>query len=264
MLAMVERIRAWSRGVAAPVLAAAGCALGLAVTGCGGSSRAAAAMPPSAGALYTLMQMNLCLSGLAGCYAKVEYPAGTQDVVARIREAHPDAVTLNETCSGDVALIARQTGYHLRFSRVIYHDTRFACVKPRGRGIFGDAVLTKAAIVDSNSRPFESQAARAACVGVRRHACRRRCVRCSPRLSGERRSGRERPAMRRAQGAPRPPRGRPYRHLRRRCQPPLFLRPSWLLDPNRPCGPPRPREPARLRNRFAPLPVGTGAGGGAY
>ncbi len=158
MLAMVERIRAWSRGVAAPVLAAAGCALGLAVTGCGGSSRAAAAMPPSAGALYTLMQMNLCLSGLAGCYAKVEYPAGTQDVVARIREAHPDAVTLNETCSGDVALIARQTGYHLRFSRVIYHGTRFACVKPRGRGIFGDAVLTKAAIVDSNSRPFESQA----------------------------------------------------------------------------------------------------------
>ena len=29
-----------------------------------------------AGSTYTLMQMNLCLSGLAGCYGKVAYPAG--------------------------------------------------------------------------------------------------------------------------------------------------------------------------------------------
>jgi hypothetical protein len=34
---------------------------------------------------YTLMQMNLCLSGLAGCYGKVDYPAGMKEAVARIR-----------------------------------------------------------------------------------------------------------------------------------------------------------------------------------
>jgi len=104
------------------------------------------------------MQMNLCLSGLADCYGKVDYPAGVKDVVARIREARPDAVTLNETCSGDIALIARRTGYHLRFSRVIYNDRPLPCVRPGGRGLFGDAVLTSAAIERTESQPFAAEA----------------------------------------------------------------------------------------------------------
>jgi endonuclease/exonuclease/phosphatase family metal-dependent hydrolase len=104
------------------------------------------------------MQTNLCLSGLAGCYRKVDYPAGVADAVARIRETHPDAVTVNEACSGDVALIARETGYYQRFSRVIYHHKLLACIKPGGRGLFGDAVLTKAAIESVESRAFHAQA----------------------------------------------------------------------------------------------------------
>jgi endonuclease/exonuclease/phosphatase family metal-dependent hydrolase len=104
------------------------------------------------------MQMNLCLSGLAGCYAKVRYPAGIDEAVARIRRGQPDAVTVNEACGGDLALIARQTGYHLRFSSVIYYGRRLPCVRPRGRGLFGDGVLTRAAIVSSDGRPFPAQA----------------------------------------------------------------------------------------------------------
>jgi hypothetical protein len=104
------------------------------------------------------MQMNLCLSGIAGCYHKVDYPAGVRDAVSRIRETHPDAVTLNEACSGDVALIARQAGYHLRFSRVIYNDRPLPCVRPGGRGLFGDAVLTKAAIGNTRTEAFKTQA----------------------------------------------------------------------------------------------------------
>jgi endonuclease/exonuclease/phosphatase family metal-dependent hydrolase len=104
------------------------------------------------------MQMNLCLSGLAGCYGKVAYPAGVDDAVARIREAHPDAVTLNEACRGDVALIARRTGYHLRFSRVIYRGEPLPCVRPGGRGLFGDAVLTEAAVASSDNEEFRAQA----------------------------------------------------------------------------------------------------------
>jgi endonuclease/exonuclease/phosphatase family metal-dependent hydrolase len=103
------------------------------------------------------MQMNLCLSGLAGCYAKVQYPAVLEEAIARIRQSRPDAVTFNEACSGDVALIARRTGYHLRFSKVIYYGKRLPCIKPGGRGLFGDAVLTKAAIQSADSRPFEAQ-----------------------------------------------------------------------------------------------------------
>jgi endonuclease/exonuclease/phosphatase family metal-dependent hydrolase len=104
------------------------------------------------------MQMNLCLSGLASCYGKVAYPAVVEEAAARIREAHPDAVTFNEACRNDVALIARRTGYHLRFSTVIYLGKRLECVHPGGRGIFGDAVLTKAAIESTARRPFEAQA----------------------------------------------------------------------------------------------------------
>jgi endonuclease/exonuclease/phosphatase family metal-dependent hydrolase len=104
------------------------------------------------------MQMNVCLSGLAGCYGKAEYPAVVEEAGARIREARPDAVTLNEACQRDAARIARRTGYHLRFSRVIYRGERLRCVRPGGRGLFGDAVLTEAAIESTDNHDFKAQA----------------------------------------------------------------------------------------------------------
>src|SRR4051794_36096323 len=128
---------------AALLLAAAGCALVLALTGCSRSSGTSGAMarepstsvapptavPPRAGPAFTLMQMNLCLSGLAGCYGKAAYPAVVEEATARIRGARPDAVTFNEACRTDVVRIARRTGYHLRFSRVIYLGEPLRCVR---------------------------------------------------------------------------------------------------------------------------------------
>jgi Endonuclease/Exonuclease/phosphatase family len=126
------------------LFAVMGCALALAVTGA----------TPIHATTYTLMQMNLCLSGLADCY----HPAVAQEAVARIRGAHPDAITFNEACQGDVALIARETGYHLAFSRVIYGGSPLRCIRPGGRGLFGDAVLTRAAIEGADSHAFKAQA----------------------------------------------------------------------------------------------------------
>jgi len=140
------------------LLAAVGCALVLALTGCGQASDTRAVVPQPTGSTYTLMQMNLCLSGLGGCYGKVAYPAVVNEAMGQIREAHPDAVTFNEACRGDVARIARRTGYHLRFSRVIYLGKPLACIQPGGRGLFGDAVLTNAPVESADSRPFEAQA----------------------------------------------------------------------------------------------------------
>jgi endonuclease/exonuclease/phosphatase family metal-dependent hydrolase len=158
------------RGFVVLAPAAVVCALVVALSGCSGSLRTSdpAAREPStsrgkpatvspAGS-YTLMQMNLCLSGLAGCYGKVAYPAVVQEAVARVRQARPDAVTFNEACRGDLVRIARRTGYHLRFSRVIYRGERLRCVRPGGRGLFGDAVLTEAAIERTDSQDFEAQA----------------------------------------------------------------------------------------------------------
>jgi endonuclease/exonuclease/phosphatase family metal-dependent hydrolase len=147
-----------ARSSAAPLLAAVGCALILILTGCSRSSATAAATTPLARSTYTLMQMNLCLSGLGGCYRKVEYPAGLEEAVARIREERPDAVTFNEACSNDVGLIAHRTGYHVRFSSVIYYGKLLPCIKPGGRGLFGDAVLTKAAIESTENHAFAAQA----------------------------------------------------------------------------------------------------------
>jgi hypothetical protein len=116
------------------------------------------AVPSAGSSTYTLMQMNLCLSGLAGCYGKAKYPAVVEEAVARIREGGPNAVTFSEACRSDIARIARRTGYHLRFSRVIYRGDRLRCVRPGGRGLFGDAVLTAAAIESTDSQAFEAQA----------------------------------------------------------------------------------------------------------
>jgi endonuclease/exonuclease/phosphatase family metal-dependent hydrolase len=161
------------RSSAALPLVAIGCALGLAVTGsgCGSSAasdapagspsttvtRRAAASPPT-GSTYTVMQMNLCLSGLSGCYGKVGYPGAVTEAVANIRAAHPDAVTLNEICRSDVARIARRTGYHLRFSRVVYLGELLHCVDPGRRGLFGDAVITRAPIDHADNHDFHAQA----------------------------------------------------------------------------------------------------------
>jgi hypothetical protein len=152
--------------------AAAVCVLALALTGCSGSSRATGALvagtprsenrpaggPAAAGSPYTLLQMNLCLSGVATCYRKVEYPAVVGEAVARIRQTRPDAVTFNEACGNDATLIARRTGYHVRFSSEIYGGKLLRCIRPRGRGFFGDAVLTKEAIESSDTEAFAAQA----------------------------------------------------------------------------------------------------------
>ncbi|HKO27015.1 MAG TPA: endonuclease/exonuclease/phosphatase family protein [Solirubrobacteraceae bacterium] len=156
---MGRRSTASSRSAAAWLGLAVGCGLILAVSGCSSSSATSAAVLRTRSSSYTLMQMNLCLSGLGSCYAsRVQYPAGVLEATARIREEHPDAVTVNEACSGDVARIARRTGYHLRFSMVIYNRKPLPCIDPMGRGLFGDALLTKARVTSTATHAFEAQA----------------------------------------------------------------------------------------------------------
>ena len=68
----------------------------------------AAASPwrDGAGARLRVLQMNLCNSGLAGCYTGLAV-ATAVDV---IRAQAPDVVTLNEVCRADVAVLARASG----------------------------------------------------------------------------------------------------------------------------------------------------------
>lgn len=111
---------------------------------------------PSPG--YTVLQMNLCLSGAAGCFARTAYPAVIDEATAQVVAQDAEAVTLNEACSGDVETLARRTGYRMRFSAVLSGGARVPCVRPGGRGVYGIAVLTKAAVRSAHDGAFEVHA----------------------------------------------------------------------------------------------------------
>ena len=123
-------------------------------------------------ASYTHLQMNLCLSGMAGCYPRDRYDEAIAAAVDAVRRTGADVVTLNEICHGDVRRIARRTGYHLRFAVVIYAGEQLPCVEPGGRGLFGNAILTRDRVTATAGRPFASQAGpeerRWMCVTTRR------------------------------------------------------------------------------------------------
>jgi endonuclease/exonuclease/phosphatase family metal-dependent hydrolase len=121
-------------------------------------SASAASAPESRGrSEYSLLQMNLCLSGLAGCYARTEYPAVVDEAIDKTLDTRADAVTLNEACSGDVERIARETGYDYRFATVIYRGAPLPCRNPGERGVFGNAVLTSDVITSAESAPYGTQ-----------------------------------------------------------------------------------------------------------
>jgi endonuclease/exonuclease/phosphatase family metal-dependent hydrolase len=109
-------------------------------------------------ASFQLLQMNLCLSGQAGCYSSTTYRSILDEAIGQIAARDPEAVTLNEVCSADAAAMARQSGYRMRFAVVRYGGMPLPCVDPRGRGLFGIAVLTKDDITASQDRAFEVQA----------------------------------------------------------------------------------------------------------
>ena len=66
-------------------LVAVGCGLILALSGCSAAHGTAAAKAArlGPGRPYTLLQMNLCLSGLGSCYPLVDYPAVLQEAITR-------------------------------------------------------------------------------------------------------------------------------------------------------------------------------------
>jgi endonuclease/exonuclease/phosphatase family metal-dependent hydrolase len=107
---------------------------------------------------YTLVQMNLCLSGRAACFPRVRYPLGVRDATDVITNNRADVVTLVEVCRADVDEIAAKTGLHVRFAAVSSsHGVPISCVDPGGRGAYGIAVLTRARITGSVDRPYAAQ-----------------------------------------------------------------------------------------------------------
>ncbi len=123
-----------------------------------GPAVSSAPSTPQRGTPYTVLQMNLCLSGTADCYTRTAYPAIVQEAAEQVMAQDPQAVTLNEACRGDAADIARRTGYRMRFTAVLVRGEPLPCVAPGRRGVFGLAVLTRERITTSHDQPFAGQA----------------------------------------------------------------------------------------------------------
>lgn len=121
------------------------------------SAAATTASAQHASHTYKLLQMNLCLSGIAGCFPGTRYPSVVNEAIGKIEANRPDFVTTVETCSGDAQRIASATGYHLAFGTVVYNGGRFPCIKPGNRGLFGIAVLARQPIIAVNDKPYKSQ-----------------------------------------------------------------------------------------------------------
>ena len=125
-------------------------------TGVGGDP--ARAPGPRDAPEYTVVQMNLCLSGRAGCFARTHYPAVVDEAVRQIRRYDADAVTLAEVCSGDVRTLADEVGYAARFAPVnAGSGLPIPCRTPGGRGVYGIAVLSRAPVTDSRDTRYDSQ-----------------------------------------------------------------------------------------------------------
>ena len=114
-------------------------------------------LDPGNGTRFAVLQMNLCLSGQADCYPDTAYPAILDEATTQILHDDPEAATIDEACSGDVAEIARRTGYQLRFATVLVEEAPLPCVDPGGRGRFGIAVLTKERVAVSADQAFATQ-----------------------------------------------------------------------------------------------------------
>jgi endonuclease/exonuclease/phosphatase family metal-dependent hydrolase len=79
------------------------------LVGCIVAALALITVTPSAaaeGPRVRILQMNLCNSGLAGCYTG----RSVARAAAVIRAQAPDLVTLNEVCRGDVPILQRALG----------------------------------------------------------------------------------------------------------------------------------------------------------
>jgi len=72
-------------------------------TAAGSTAAAAPAPAPAAAAPLRVLQLNLCSSGIAGCYTG----RSTDQAAAVVRAEAPDLVTLNEVCQDDVADLER-------------------------------------------------------------------------------------------------------------------------------------------------------------
>ncbi|MGZ3145716.1 endonuclease/exonuclease/phosphatase family protein [Lentzea chajnantorensis] len=109
----------------------------------------ATAVPAAAAERFWALQLNLCNSGVAGCYAQGRAVPEAADLIRRVR---PNLVTLNEICAGDLPghLVAAMTQawpgdvVYQVFAPALRRDTGTPVKCTNGQD-YGNAVLGRVA-----------------------------------------------------------------------------------------------------------------------
>jgi endonuclease/exonuclease/phosphatase family metal-dependent hydrolase len=112
----------------------------LCLIGCANGTSANPAPPPEPAPQVRILQLNLCNSGIAGCFTG----RATATAAAVIRAEAPDLVTLNEICSTDVAILEDALADAVTSAFQAARDARTgAPYRCRAGGEYGIGVLAR-------------------------------------------------------------------------------------------------------------------------
>ncbi|MFC5056257.1 endonuclease/exonuclease/phosphatase family protein [Saccharothrix xinjiangensis] len=115
-----------------------------------------AVAPAPAATAFKVLQMNLCNSGVAGCY---QDGRAVDEAVAMIRGRLPDVVSVNEVCTSDLPGLTAATGPAARhlfaFARNRSTGADYQCTA--GRGAYGSAVIVKEGVATGGHGTYTAQ-----------------------------------------------------------------------------------------------------------
>ncbi|MGW4111441.1 endonuclease/exonuclease/phosphatase family protein [Actinosynnema sp. NPDC004786] len=112
--------------------------------------------PAGAATAVKVLQMNLCNSGVAGCY---QGGRAVDEAVTMIGRRAPDVVSANEVCLSDVprltAAVGPAAGYRFAFARREPTGANIECTD--GRGAYGSAVIVKEGVRSGGDGTYTAQ-----------------------------------------------------------------------------------------------------------
>lgn len=105
---------------------------------------------------FKVLQLNLCNSGLAGCYAGGQAIA---EAVSVIRQVQPDVVSVNEVCLVDLVPLTEAVGagaeYQFAFAGNRSTGANYQCTDSRGS--YGSGIIVKEGIGHSGWGRYAAQ-----------------------------------------------------------------------------------------------------------
>ncbi|PRY44643.1 hypothetical protein CLV43_102208 [Umezawaea tangerina] len=117
---------------------------------------ASAVVPAHAATAFKVLQMNLCNSGIAGCY---QNGLAVGEAVTMIQNRQPDVVSVNEVCLSDLPALTAAVGtsarYQFAFVRNRSTGSDYQCTA--GRGAYGSGIIVKEGIATSGTGVYAAQ-----------------------------------------------------------------------------------------------------------